>query len=390
MDASSSRSYDTALCLIPPREQWPLIERLRLDNDKAYSKWPPHINLIYPFVKSSDSEDLQRACRAVVSSLEACNPSHFPAVLPICLDSTGVFSHRNGSTVYLCDDDENRLSRLVALRDLILKAVGQTRPGSFNMHMTMAQCEDTAPSPRLEFMLGKLRRLPPISWEASQLVILVRSPSGQMRQWGLIDLISRSLAISKPSPVPGRHILSGPIMQRTWHFSEQSLRWCPVELTGVSPPPQTNPPENVIIASWNVLAEFSHPPSHARYPLILENLLSGNALADVVVLQEVTDDFLQFLLADERIVELYHYVSEGPPDDPIAGPLPNILNSVVLSRYPFKWEYLPSRRQHKGSCVLEFETLGNCETGEPSLPLVIATCHLTRGLTDGAVVAKER
>ncbi|KAF6811580.1 DUF455 domain-containing protein (endonuclease/exonuclease/phosphatase) [Colletotrichum plurivorum] len=390
MDASSSRSYDTALCLIPPREQWPLIERLRLDNDKAYSKWPPHINLIYPFVKCTDSEDLQRACHAVASSLENCSPSHHPNALPICLDSTGVFSHRHGSTVFLCDNDEKRLSRLVALRDILLKAIGQNRSGSFNMHMTMAQCDDAASSPRIESLLGKLRRLPPICWEASQLAVLVRSASGQMQQWRLIDLISRSLTISKPPPIPGRDVLLGPITQRTWHFSKQSLRWCPVHVAGAALPLDTKPPENLVIASWNVLAEFSHPPSHARYPLILENLLSGNALADVLVLQEVTDDFLQFLLADERIVDLYHYVTEGSPDDLTAGPLPNILNSVVLSRYPFKWEYLPSRRQHKGFCVLEFQNLGQCEVEEPRLPLVIATCHLTRGLTDGAVVAKDR
>lgn len=53
-------SYDTALCVIPPKHFWPLLNDLRSLYDKAYEKWPPHINLVYPFVQT---ENLPRTVR---------------------------------------------------------------------------------------------------------------------------------------------------------------------------------------------------------------------------------------------------------------------------------------------------------------------------------------
>ncbi len=44
-------SYETALCIVPPRQLWAPVDRLRALYDKAYEKWPPHVNLVYPFVR---------------------------------------------------------------------------------------------------------------------------------------------------------------------------------------------------------------------------------------------------------------------------------------------------------------------------------------------------
>ncbi|KAL0944181.1 endonuclease exonuclease phosphatase [Colletotrichum truncatum] len=391
MEFQTPTNHDTAICLIPPDELCHSVNRLRFDNDKAYSKWPPHVNLIYPFIRSTSKDDLLQNCSAIVSCLKARTGSSEPAPLSICLDSPGLFSHRKGSTLFLCDKNEDNVSRLALLRDTILAAIGETRSGPYNMHMTIAQCEDTSPSSKLEFLLEKLRRLPPVAWHASQLVVLTRSASGKMKKWGFIDLVSPSLTLCQDTPSHNQDAISAVIPQRTWHFSQSDLVWQPLAQADQTLAYDVKQSKNLIVSSWNVLAEFNHPPSHIRYPLIVDNLIAGTALADIVVLQEVTDDFLLFLLEDERIRGVYSYVSEGPPDHPVAGPLPNILNTVVLSKYVFSWRYLPSKRQHKGSCVLEFEGLGHCKTQESGLlPLILATCHLSQGLTDGAVVAKEK
>ncbi|KAK2064294.1 endonuclease/Exonuclease/phosphatase [Colletotrichum caudatum] len=383
-------THDTALCLIPPRRQWPLVDRLRFDNDKAYAKWPPHVNLVYPFVKSTDPGALRLACDAIVDRLRSRTSLGEAATLPIRLDSPDFFQHKNGSSLFLCDKDVERVSQVVSLRADILAAIGQTRSEPYNMHMTVAQCEDATPSFKLEFLLEKLRRLPPVSWEASQLAVLTRAPSGQMRQWGVIDLISPSLHLCEDSFGLDQDTTATVFPQQTWYISDHHLAWRPVDQVSSEPPLTVECPENLIIASWNILAEFHWPPSRTRYPVILDNLLAETSLADVVVLQEVTDDFLPYLLKDERIQKRYSYVSHGPPDNAVAGPLPNILNSVVLSKHIFSWEYLPFKRQHKGSCVLKFDGLGHGESEGPMLPLILATCHLSQGLTDGAVVAKKR
>jgi 2'-5' RNA ligase len=47
-------SHKTALCLIPPENVWEQIQSIRSVYDKAYPRWMPHINLIYPFVPESE------------------------------------------------------------------------------------------------------------------------------------------------------------------------------------------------------------------------------------------------------------------------------------------------------------------------------------------------
>ncbi|KAK1998975.1 endonuclease/Exonuclease/phosphatase [Colletotrichum falcatum] len=384
-------THDTALCLIPPKGQWLSVDRLRFDNDKAYAKWPPHVNLVYPFIKSTDPTALRLACDTIVDCLINRTPLGEAATLPIRLDSPGYFQHKNSSTLFLCDKDVGRASQVASLRADILAAIGRSRSGLYNMHMTVAQCEDTTHSSKLEFLLEKLRRLPPVSWEASQLAVLVRAPSGQMKQWGLIDLTSPSLHLCEDFFGLDQHTTTTASPRQTWYISEHHQAWLPVDPISSGPSHSTiKCPENLIIASWNILAEFHWPPSRTIYPIILDNMLAETSLADVVVLQEVTDDFLPYLLADERIRKHYTYVSHGPHDNPAAGPLPNILNNVVLSKHIFSWEYLPFKRQHKGSCVLRFDGLGHGDSEGLTLPLILSTCHLSQGLTDGAVVAKER
>ncbi len=117
-------------------------------------------------------------------------------------------------------------------------------------------------------------------------------------------------------------------------------------------------PSELAVASYNVLAEFEWPPSQARYPLLVANMLSSRAAADVMVLQEVTDDFLSYLLRDDGVRAAYPFVSHGPPEQPEIEPLPSLLNIVVLSKWPFGWEWVSFKRQHKGSVVVKFRDIG--------------------------------
>lgn len=49
-------AYDTALAIVPPAEEvecWDKLQSIRYKlQDKGYYRWPPHINLLYPFVES--------------------------------------------------------------------------------------------------------------------------------------------------------------------------------------------------------------------------------------------------------------------------------------------------------------------------------------------------
>lgn len=129
----SVTSRDTALCIIPPRSQWSKVDQLRSHYDKAYGKWPPHINLVYPFVQV---DSLPRAAEAVQSAATQQVRKPFS----VCLDSAGVFQHRNDNTIYVHDEDDAQLRNL---RAAVLGALGQQHDGQYRMHMTIGQSEDS-------------------------------------------------------------------------------------------------------------------------------------------------------------------------------------------------------------------------------------------------------
>ena len=50
-------SHETSVALIPPDVAWPPIQDARmLVQDKGLWRWPPHANLLYPFVAPSEFE----------------------------------------------------------------------------------------------------------------------------------------------------------------------------------------------------------------------------------------------------------------------------------------------------------------------------------------------
>jgi endonuclease/exonuclease/phosphatase family metal-dependent hydrolase len=150
--------------------------------------------------------------------------------------------------------------------------------------------------------------------------------------------------------------------------------------------------EEITVSSYNVLVDTEYPPDHDRDPHIISTILSDSAMADVLVLQEVSDDFLSFLLWDcpdvRQIAQRYPFVSHGPPTQNDLGPLPSLRNVVILSRYPFRWHSVPFHRKHKSALVAQFK--GVAMSGSVgSEGLVVAGVHLTAGLTDGSVATKK-
>ncbi|WPJ61484.1 hypothetical protein SMAC4_01794 [Sordaria macrospora] len=450
-------SHDTALAIIPPPHLWGPINSLRALYDKAYHKWPPHINLIYPFVSP---EDLQDAASLVpFGILEARRERNEMrgikwdsvkkawtgpdgevvhgrngSVLdegcggPVCeedrarvrMDSVGVFEHRKHNTIYRYDQEQQQpgsLGSLVQLRADILKVLGhQAQAGDYQPHLTIAQSEDRESSAH-KFLVEKMGLLPMVEWEVEEVWMLVRDQSdgpgkGKMKVWGKMRLGEELGSEMYGSPVEWEKVFEAEGLKweeeevkKAWRFEEGRSVWVPYdgedgeEREGEGKEgEEAKTPELLSIASWNVLADFEHSPSsntdqEARYRLILRNLLSADSKADILLLQEVTDSFLSFLLSpsnnsteSQLLRDHYPYVSHPPPSQPDASPLPNFLNQVILSKHPFSWSWLSFARKHKGSVIAQFPTIhGN----DPDRPLVLAAVHLSHGLTDMTVAAKK-
>lgn len=374
-------SHDTALCAIPPRNLWPRIDRLRSRYDKAYGKWPPHINLVYPFVQV---DALPRAVEAVQSAVTRYQRSS----IRTRLDSADIFKHRHDNTIFICDDGEN--NPLMCLRCAVLEALGQEDLGSYRVHMTIGQSEDMNASWH-HLLLKKANWLPPVEWTVAELHVLVRerSPDGgsEMKAWATVSLEDGSIHLLEPpkpfydKPQPAAedeglaYSYAGGDVWKKAHLGDHTML----------PSAET---ATLAVALYNVLAEFSHPPSQKRYPLIIKNIISDRAKTDVLVLEEVTDDFLSYLLRDEDIRTMFAFCSWGPPDQEDIEPLPSHNNIVILSKHIFEWELVPFNREHKSAVVVKFQSIGQWNDADFK-PLILAGLHLTHGLKDGSIAAKK-
>lgn len=378
--------FDTALCLIPPKHLWARINNLRSHYDKAYRTWPPHINLVYPFVQV---ESLPRALEAVKSVLQSFDR------FPIRLDAVGAFTHRRDNTIFLYDSNHEQCQKLKHLRQALLNVLGQEESTDYQPHMAIGQSEHMNESWH-NFLLEKARLLPVVEFEADRLFVLVRkrekvgdASSSVMLPWAAANL---------KHDTAGAHATLESVCNRTYldalEETEQPCfahyetgKWALCQPTDA--PLQTHDQVSTFsVATYNVLAEFQYPPSPKRYPLIIRNLLSDSAKADLVMLQEVTDDFLSFLLQRRDVRDAFRFCSHGPPSQGDIDPLPNHNNIVILSNHTFHWKTLQFNREHKAALIARFPTLGY-KLADTWKPVVLAAVHLTHGLKNGAIVARK-
>jgi 2'-5' RNA ligase/endonuclease/exonuclease/phosphatase family metal-dependent hydrolase len=383
--------HDTALCAIPPRELWSSVDRLRCLYDKAYTAWPPHINIIYPFVRPELLENAAQVLRG--NAIE-----HQPQV---ALDVADFFKHKHHNTIYLGQSSKDNVNQLAKLKSYISKALSQPQDSTdenFTPHMTIGQSEDAEAAPH-HFLLEKARLLAPIAWQVREVAILVREPLAQsgsgpkpMKLWGTLNLESGTLTqTTQPQNFNDRlEEISRVTFQPAHCFSEPSKPLEKNNSPAHTPDATGLVLDRLVVASYNVLAEFEWPPQSHRHAPLVQNLLSAQAAADVVVLQEVTDHFLPDLLGSGELRGRYPYVSHGPPDSIGAEPLPSLLNVVVLSKFPFEWHHLPFQRKHKGCTVVRFPTIGTSDAPDGQFKSwILVACHLSQGLTDGAIATKK-
>jgi endonuclease/exonuclease/phosphatase family metal-dependent hydrolase len=404
----SINSYDTALCIIPPISQCCYIDQLRELYDKAYGRWPPHINLIYPFVVP---EHLPRAQQQIQQYLA----EHYDPADPIDVEmnQAGCFKQKNKYTIILGEIPATSSSSVQSIRTMALQALGQGAARSI-LHLTIGQSQDNTILSR-EFLLEKARLLPSLQFRVGTLAILVRRRTTGVEATDHMSLFS-TIDIGAPSDVWRPHTpefwlrshSSDPTHPKleeddgeetaqqeatvdrevqsgsAFFFDEEQEKW--VACTGEES--SEIDATNMTVSSYNVLIDTEYPPTHDRDPLIVRTILSDSAMADILVLQEISDDFLSYLLEDTEIQRRYPFTSHGPPTQTDIGPLPSLRNVVMLSRYTFSWKSVPFYRKHKGALVAHFEGLAT--TGPSSSSgLVVAGVHLTAGLTDGAVATKK-
>lgn len=397
-------SYDTALCVIPPQHRCEEIDKLRSLYDKAYEKWPPHINLIYPFVAP---ELLPQAKEKIMSQFYTTFDGSTSRT--VALGGAGIFKHRKDTTIFLQTRGGVGDSILETLRSAALRAL-DSKPNPSTLHLTIGQAQDNSVSAR-QFLVDKVNLLPSFEFDVGCLAILVREKPGlkadiasQMRLWGAIEVPTPNQTTQEPLTefwnkstdiVPEASPDSDTVIENqissdrkaqhgtTFFFDRKNQIWR--SSTSVT---EVGRPAKISVSSYNILIDSEYPPSRDRDPILVDIILAKSAVADILILQEVSDEFLSHLLQIEEVRDVFPYASHGPPSQPDIGPLPSLRNIVILSKWHFDWEFLPFQRRHKGALIASFPALLH-GGGQQAAPLIVAAVHLTAGLTDGAVVAKK-
>eukprot|EP00617_Octactis_speculum_P004253 CAMPEP_0185789894 /NCGR_PEP_ID=MMETSP1174-20130828/153352_1 /TAXON_ID=35687 /ORGANISM="Dictyocha speculum, Strain CCMP1381" /LENGTH=302 /DNA_ID=CAMNT_0028484255 /DNA_START=46 /DNA_END=951 /DNA_ORIENTATION=- len=161
-----SKTVVTALAFVPDDpEAWEAIQSLRCKHDRQVARWPPHVNLLYPFVPA---HAFSAAAGVLFNALKDLPP------FDVTLGGHSHFKHGPSSfTAFLAPDDPAPLSEVhrrcfaafPALDDLSSRASG------FVPHLTVGQFDSRAT------LDSALLTVPwkPVKVRCSKLVLLSRS-----------------------------------------------------------------------------------------------------------------------------------------------------------------------------------------------------------------------
>lgn len=151
-------TYKTAVALLPPSGITPPIEAVRSVYDKNFKRWPPHINLIYPFLASpletSDS-NAPRLGQAIQTRLEKA-ASTIPAFrVSLSADPPGTFTHsKTSKTVWLGPVPDDKIKQLqAALQAEFAECDSDQR--AFTPHLSVGQARTDKVAEQLRNEISK-------------------------------------------------------------------------------------------------------------------------------------------------------------------------------------------------------------------------------------------
>jgi len=159
-----SKTFRTALALIPPADVWPPIQAIRRQHDRHVGRWMPHVTLIYPFRARETWGELLDPLRA------ACRER---SPFTVTLAAFRYFRHRASYTVWLAPEPAAALIQLQAvLQEIVPECNDVLRHGAFTPHLSVGQ---VAGREQLDRLLAELRASwTPVSFCADRVHLIWR------------------------------------------------------------------------------------------------------------------------------------------------------------------------------------------------------------------------
>ncbi|KAK6525327.1 hypothetical protein TWF694_005470 [Orbilia ellipsospora] len=388
-----SDSPDTALALVLPSSHLDIIQPFRSLYDAAAIKWPPHINLFYPFVHSS-------ALESVSEYLTQTLPSICETPLTIRFSDVEIFrgGKKRPSFLVLRPDKESE-KLLQDVYELLSREFPDIRKAvkrDFKPHLTIGQVHNGGEG-KLQHFAKKFKMLCQQIGEVDLGLAVMRRVNRNMQfvsSWGVQEY---PVALS-PECVPGNVIKRQAwtlkqVYQDDEEVEEVENRWEPVAAEGA----EKLASQNFTLSTYNVFIDIDDSQTqHDRWLKICKTLVHTNST--IVCLQEVSDDLLAVIGNSWRVRQKYPYISHSPEK-----PLLRARNCVIISSVPFQWEEVASAVQGRSICIAKFPQYGyyssSTEDGaeededeehdqkieKPWHPLVVSNVHLPAYINEEAI-----
>eukprot|EP00047_Mylnosiga_fluctuans_P005694 m.242138 g.242138 ORF g.242138 m.242138 type:complete len:173 (+) comp13971_c0_seq1:54-572(+) len=115
--------------LLEDQEHVRVVDEIRAEHDKAFGRWMPHINFIFPFIAEDRLDDAAARLRTELAAMQPFD---------LRLDDIGSFSQRDKATVHLRSRDNAAMTALFAAIQRALPEV-PVKHAQFHPHMTLGQ-----------------------------------------------------------------------------------------------------------------------------------------------------------------------------------------------------------------------------------------------------------
>jgi len=171
MNISKRKVVTSAVIVSPPQDMWVPIQAIRSMHDKAYVRWLPHINLIYPFVPANEFPQIVNGFTAGMAQVQP---------FTVTFDSFDFFEHGPRSCTLFLKPRTEPPSALQDLQAAIQRVFpfcdDQTKKsddGLFHAHLTVGQFKGQREV--LKFKSDFEKNWKPIQWQVKEVYIISRS-----------------------------------------------------------------------------------------------------------------------------------------------------------------------------------------------------------------------
>jgi len=178
-----AKTPKAAAVIIPPKKNWPAIQKIRKKYDRQFYRWMPHINMLFPFKPKSEFnwalDEMTRAC------------SDFKS-FEISLTRFHTFQHgKKNTTIWLAPEPKDIVSALQKrMVEIFPECDDLSRFSSgFTPHLSVGQISGREKSKKIFSDLQASWK--PLRFQVSEISLIWRKdpPDDRFQVWGSAPLV---------------------------------------------------------------------------------------------------------------------------------------------------------------------------------------------------------